>query len=195
MKGGKLRDCGEGPALPFTKKYNTLLLDSKATYFNERITECGNDSKAISKIIDLLFRHKTTKLPVYSSAQGLADRFATFFKEKIDKIRDELPDCSDIDLNIRQDKPPSTLSFLQNTTQEDVWKIICKSPSKSCTLDPIPTWTIRDAKNELLPTITDIINTSLRSSEVPTSMKSAVVTPLLKKATLDPEILKKLPPC
>ena len=176
-------------------KYNTLLLDSKATYFNERITECGNDSKAISKIIDdLLFRHKTTKLPAYSSAQDLANRFATFFKEKIDKIRDELPDCSDIDLNIPQDKPPSTLSFLQTTTQEEVWKIICKSPSKSCTLDPIPTWIIRDAKNELLPTITDIINASLRSSEVPTSMKSAVVTPLLKKATLDPEILKNYRP-
>ena len=176
-------------------KYNSLLLDSKATYFNERITECGNDSKAISKIIDdLLFRHKTTKLPAYSSAQDLANRFATFFKEKIDKIRDELPDCSDIDLNIPQDKPPSTLSFLQTTTQEEVWKIICKSPSKSCTLDPIPTWIIRDAKNELLPTITDIINASLRSSEVPTSMKSAVVTPLLKKATLDPEILKNYRP-
>ena len=165
-------------------KYNTLQLDSKATYFNERITECGNDSKAISKIIDL-FRHKTTKLPAYSSAHDLANRFATFFKEKIDKIRDELPDCSDIDLNVPQDKPPSTLSFLQTTTQEEVWKIICKSPQ-------IPTWIIRDTKNELLPTITDIINASLRSSEVPTSMKSAVVTPLLKKATLDPSFVSKV---
>ena len=78
--------------------------------------------------------------------------------------------------------------------KEEVWKIICKSPSKSCTLDPIPTWIIKDAKNELLPTITDIISASLRSSEVPTSMKSAVVTPLLKKATLDPEILKNYRP-
>ena len=32
----------------------------------------------------------------------------------------------------------------------------------------------RDSKSELLPTITDIINASLRSSEVPTSMKSAL---------------------
>jgi len=92
-----------------------LLLDSKATYFNERITECGNDSKAISKIIDdLLFRHKTTKLPAYSSAQDLANRFATFFKEKIDKIRDELPDCSDINLNIPQDKPFLNSKFSSN---------------------------------------------------------------------------------
>ena len=37
--------------------------------------------------------------------------------------------------------------------------------------------------------ITDIMNASLRSSEVPTSMKSAVVTPL-PQATLEPEVLK-----
>ena len=103
MIGGKLRDCGDGLTLPFTKKSTELrrssiilyYLDSKATYFNERITECGNDSKAISKIIgDLLFQHKMTKLPAYSSAPDLANRFATFLKEKNDKIRDELPDCS-----------------------------------------------------------------------------------------------------
>ena len=175
MKGGKEERLWRRTGLTVHKeiyraekcKFNTLLLDSKATY-----TDCGNDSKAISKIIDDLFRHKTTKLPAYSSAQDLASRFATFFKEKFDKIRDELPDCSDIDLNIPQDKPPS----------------------KSCTLDPIPTWIIRDAKNELLPKITDIINASLRSSEVPTSMKSSVFTPLLRKATLDPEILKNYRP-
>ena len=56
-----------------TLKYSILLIASKATYFNERITECGNDSKAISKIIDdILFRHKMTKLAAYSSAPDLA---------------------------------------------------------------------------------------------------------------------------
>ena len=77
-----------------------------------------------------------TKLPAYSSAEDLANRFATFFKEKIDKIRDKLPDCSDIDLNIPQDKPPSTLSFLQTTAHEEVWKIIFKSPYKKLHIGP-----------------------------------------------------------
>ena len=44
--------------------------------------------------------------------------------------------------------------------------------------------------NVLLQTITDIVNASLRSSQVPTSMKSALVTLLLKKVTLDPDIPK-----
>ena len=38
--------------------------------------------------------------------------------------------------------------------------------------------------------MTNIINSSLRSSQVPKSMKSAIVTLLLKKYTLNPDILK-----
>ena len=61
-------------------------------------------------------------------------------------------------------------------------------------LDPIPTWLIKEGRSELLPVMTNIINSSLRSSQVPKSMKSAIVTPLLKKSTLDPDILKNYRP-
>ena len=91
-------------------KYYSLLLDSKVTYLNERITKCCNDSKATSKNIDdLLSQHKKTKFPAYCSALDLAIKFAIFFKGKTDKVRDELPDCSDID----QDKPTSNLVFFK----------------------------------------------------------------------------------
>ena len=40
----------------------------------------------------------------------------------------------------------------------------------------------------------NIINSSLRSSQVPKSMKSAIVIPLLKKSSLDPDILKNYHP-
>ena len=49
-------------------KYNTLLLDD------------------IKIIDDLFFRHKTTKLAAYCSAQDLATRFATLFKKKLTKL-------------------------------------------------------------------------------------------------------------
>ena len=42
--------------------------------------------------------------------------------------------------------------------------------------------------------MTNIINSSLRSSQVPKSMKSAIVTLLLKNSTLDPDILKNYRP-
>ena len=141
----------------------------------------NENAKAVDTIGDILL-------------QKLLYGFSCFFKEKIDKIRDNLPDCSDINLEIAQSPPVSTLNVLQNTTEEEVWKIICKSPAKSCMLDPIPTWLIKESRSELLPVMTNIINSSLRSSQVPKSMKSAIVTPLLKKSTLDPDILKNYRP-
>ena len=176
-------------------KYNKLLENSKVSYYNQRIIDCGQDSKAMSQTMnELLFRQTISKLPEHSSAEELANRFSCLFNEKIDKIRDNLPDCSEINLEIAQSPPVSTLTVLRNTTEAEVWKIICKSPAKSCMLDPIPTWLIKESKSELLPVMTNIINSSLRSSQVPKSMKSAVATPLLKKSTPNPNILKKYRP-
>ena len=42
----------------------------------------------------------------------------------------------------------------------------------------------------LLPTITKIINISLETGTVPRSMKKAIISPLLKKLTLDKKVLK-----
>ena len=58
-----------------------------------------------------------------------------------------------------------------------LYGVIFKSPAKSCMLDPIPTWLIKESRSELQPVMTYIINSSLRSSQVPKSMKSATVTP------------------
>ena len=63
-------------------------------------------------------------------------------------------------------------------------------PSKYCNLDPIPTWILKDHIDILLPAITKIVNLSIKSSVFPSNFKSAVVKPLLKKPSLDPENLK-----
>ena len=47
---------------------------------------------------------------------------------------------------------------------------------------------------ELVPTITDIVNMSLRDSLIPKSLKSALIRQLLKKTGLDSDILKKFRP-
>ena len=78
---------------------------------------------------------------------------------------------------------------------EELRVIIGKSPSKACSLDPMPTWLVKDVLDELLPLMVDIVNTSMATGMVPDAMKVAVVTPLLKKQTLDPEELEELPPC
>ena len=88
------------------------------------------------------------------------------------------------------DLPPvNRMETFQPVTIAEIRKLILKSPNKSCSLDPLPTFLVKDCLDELLPSITAIINASLSSATVPKSFKKAAVTPLLKKATLDPELL------
>ncbi len=69
-----------------------------------------------------------------------------------------------------------------------------KSSTTSCELDPIPTSLLKQSVDDILPVITEIINTLLSQSTVPTSYRNAIVRPLLKKPGLDCEILKNYRP-
>ena len=65
---------------------------------------------------------------------------------------------------------------------------------QSCNLDPIPTELLYENLDVLLPTITNIINISLASGFVPPDFKTAIVKPLLKKPSLDQNVLKNFRP-
>ena len=52
-------------------------------------------------------------------------------------------------------------------------------------LDPIPTHFLKDSLDILLPVLTKLVNCCLASADVPQSLKSATVTPLIKKLTLN----------
>lgn len=86
------------------------------------------------------------------------------------------------------------LASFDPTTEDEVRTLITSSPSKSCNLDPIPTWLLKECVGELLPIITAIINQSLLKSIVPAYFNRANVKPLIKKAGLDKEVLKNYRP-
>ena len=75
---------------------------------------------------------------------------------------------------------------------EDVRKIITASPTKSCSLDPWPTFLVKDCLNILITPITELVNMSLCSGVFPDEFKQAIVTPLIKKHSLCKDDLKKL---
>ena len=81
-----------------------------------------------------------------------------------------------------------------DATEVEIRNIIKLSPAKSCELDPLRTWLLKEYIAELVPTITDIVNMSLRDSLMPKSLKTALIWPLLKKTGLDSDILKNYRP-
>ena len=61
-------------------------------------------------------------------------------------------------------------------------------------LDPVPTYLVHECLDDLITTITAIINESLVSGIVPPPFKQAIVLPLLKKPNLDRNVLKNYRP-
>ena len=71
-------------------------------------------------------------------------------------------------------------------TEETVTQLIMNAPCKHSQVDPLPTWLLKQCVSLLAPFLTHLINTSITTCSVPESLKAAIVTPILKKATLDP---------
>ena len=91
-------------------------------------------------------------------------------------------------------KHTETFHTFLPVTVEKIAKLIKQCPTKSCSQDPLPTWLLKEQLNIFVPIITDIVNHSLSSGTFPMSFKTADITPLLKKSTLDHEILKTYRP-
>ena len=79
-------------------------------------------------------------------------------------------------------------------TEQFVSEILQKTVPKSCNLDPIPTELLYENLDVVLPTITSIINISLASGFVPPDFKTTIVKLLLKKTSLDQNVLKNYHP-
>ena len=91
---------------------------------------------------------------------------------------------------------PNLISFdtFCPVTVKEICKTIMCCPTTSCVLDPLPTQLLKTNVDILSPVITRIVNLSLTTGKFPSSQKSAKITPLLKKASLDPKSLKNYRP-
>ena len=129
----------------------------------------------------------------HNSDKELANQFASYFHNKIKTIRDTfIPSGIEMDVHPSSD-PPKITTFTQ-VNQDTVNKIIRNSPTKSCLLDPWPTFLIKECSDILLPSITRLVNCSLLEGCVPDGFKTAVVSPLIKKATLPTDDFKNYRP-
>ena len=125
-------------------------------------------------------------LPDHTTINSLINTFGRYFTDKIAKLRSGLS-STDVDPSVSGSYKNKFVSF-QNMSEEEVLKIIKSTPNKS--LDPIPTSLVLDCIRVLLTPITNIVNYSLPEGRFPSCFKTAHVTPLLKKAGLDRNILK-----
>ena len=174
-----------------------IIFESKMGYYSNLISEAGKDNKALFRSIDRLLHRKAEKsFPTSSLAEDLANTFVTFFENKITRIRNiptppEIPEFfSSLDISTID----CELSNFSPTSNSELSKIACSVVQKSCCLDPLPATLLKEHFDLLLPSICRIVNLSLESGHLPSSLKNAVLTPLLKKPNLDHEALDNFRP-
>ena len=167
-------------------KYNNLLNTTKQDYFKNKI-ESASSTKEFFKVCNNLLNWTNENiLPSHSCGAELANRFVNYFGNKITSIRRDLEDSSntpDYTINVASDFDGVPLEKFRIVSQEEVRKII-SSPSKSCSLDPIPTSILKLCLDELAPVLTLVVNTSLEFADISPELKRAFVLPLLKRSYL-----------
>ncbi|CAB4021845.1 Hypothetical predicted protein, partial [Paramuricea clavata] len=181
------------------KRVRDIIKSSKMNYYSAFILENKSDHKVLFNTIDRLLHRKSEKhYPTCNSIAELCNSFANFFSEKIVAIRqkiDDLPNADSSDFEqIDEMIIDSELTELFPTSVEELSALVGKISTKSCSLDPVPASLLKNCITDLLPIICRVVNLSFESTIMPTSMKQALLSPLLKKQTLNFESFSNFRP-
>ena len=144
-------------------------------YWVGRLNQCGRSSSLLWRSLSpLLGRDRD----VAGNTDHTADSFAEFFDKKVRDVRSATAGLPPPPISRTAS---SSLASFRPCTQTEVHRIIMQSPVKSCMLDPVPTFRVRESVDLLLPFLT-----TLMQDRLPASQKHAIVTPRLKRSGLDP---------
>ena len=177
-------------------KVNNTVELQKTKYYSDSIKKCNNNQKQLYKVLTKLIGSDDILLPANATCNDMNN----FFLDKISTIRNQLDNSivsnkySDSYLNYNVDYGQAKLSKFNLVSECEVKKIMTTVNKSSCGLDPFNFSKAPDIVPDLIPIFTSIINNCFSSGKFPTSEKVSLVRPLLKKTSLDPEILKNYRP-
>ena len=122
-----------------------------------------------------------------------------FYDDKIRKIRSEIQSALDQDpsnkfVSIQRKKVSCSFNQFKILSTKQVEDIINSMSNKSHPSDPIPMWLVKSCLPALLPAFQSIINKSFIEGVFPSSLKHAIVRPILKDKDADKELFKSYRP-
>jgi len=158
-------------------------------YWKSAISESRHDARALWLRVNSMLSPPADSNT--SASTHTVHEFVTFFGRKVDNIRTATLTATSPDIQVR---PTNSLCHISPVSCSEVAKIIASMSSKSCSLDPMPTWLVKKTQDVLVPVICNLCNATLRCVVFSVSQKQAIVFPRLKKSTLDPDHLTSYRP-
>ena len=158
---------------------NALIKKTKVDYYSGIIQESGNKPRTLfSRVNKLLHKGLPTEYPSGCASDGdLAKKFIDFFGKKITVLRNSLDSTSDIVVESDAIVHQCALSCLRSVTPSDVSELLSKMTIKSCPLDPVPAFVLKQCISVLLPDMSLIVNQSLNLAFFSDRFKLALLNP------------------
>ena len=177
--------------------YKNALTTAKSSYYSNLISSGKGNTRNLFSTVRHLLQPPTT-LPTDISSDDCND-FLNFFTSKINTIHLQLAASSTSKddpqwLSSTSHQLIPTLSNFSTATEFSITELIRKSKPTTCQLDPLPTALVKACVPSTCPLITRIINSSLATGTVPPNLKTAAITPTLKKPGADREYLNNYRP-
>ncbi|XP_076841983.1 uncharacterized protein LOC143486075 [Brachyhypopomus gauderio] len=174
--------------------YKLALNKARSNYYSAIIHSGSSNPRSLFSTINKLLKpHDNTPS---SFTPEKCDLLLAFFNSKTETIHHLLASSTTLqpEPTFSFSPPDTQLSTFSPITSADLSKILSTMKSSSSPLDPMPSQLVKDCFTPLAPLITDIINSSLTSGTVPSPLKLAAITPLLKKPGIGPEDLNNYRP-
>ena len=149
------RNSGDGElsawGCKFILRYISRCIAHNAWSSTAKIANCKNDQKQLFTITrNLMGNTDITTMPSYVYLVDIAQRFGDHFIEKVSNIRKDI-------VEFGEDYSYTTmvavfsgvpLVCFETVTESDVERLIASAPVKSCKLDPIPMWLLKQCSHE-----------------------------------------------
>ncbi|CAJ1074417.1 uncharacterized protein LOC115370421 [Xyrichtys novacula] len=176
--------------------YKDSISHAKTDHYSAQIISNKGNTRSLFTLLNKSLQPPDS-LPPHLYSTDTCNTLMQFFNDKISNIHKQLHSGS------LPPGPPSNSptplphhqpfsSFLPNDSE--IYDLIQKSKPSTCQLDPLPTTLLKSCLPSVLPLISAIIHSSLTTGTVPASLKTAAITPILKKPGSDPNNFNNLRP-
>ncbi len=180
------------------KIYKKELHTARAVYYSALIENNKNNPRFLFSTVARLTQSQCSvesAIPISLTSNDFMDFFNNKTLSIREKVKAFLPSCNTDTVNFESATGPvSYLSCFKPLEPQQLISIITSFRSATCLLDPIPTKLLKDMLPQVSTFLLDMVNSSLLTGYVPQSFKVAAIKPLLKKPTLDPEVLANYRP-
>ena len=162
-------------------KHRIDLINAKAMFTHDKFISMQHDSNSLFKLANsILGRRHKSPYPDFTNDE-LPTLFDSFFNDKITNIISSLPKPISIAISF------STINTLTSFLLHSNDQLICllTNSRSSSFIDKIPLKLLNDIAHYIISNIAHIIHESLISGTVPLIFKHSLITPIIKKPSLD----------